>query len=416
MMEQERKPVVALPGTLDTKAAEYEFVRQQVEASGCEALVIDISVLGGDYFEPNIKMEEVAAAAGADLAEFAARVEGDTRVRANLAMSRGLAVILKRLTEEGKIDAVLGMGGTGGTDSLSAAFRQLPLEMPKMLVSTMASNNTKPYVGNSDMIMMYSVTDIAGLNSISKVVLSTAAHAAAGMARGYAETKKMTEKTRPLIAMTMWGVTTPFVMKMRGILEANGFDVVVFHAVGEGSAMEELIDAGVIDGVIDGALPEILNHKLGGIFDAGPDRMSAAARKGIPELVVPGAIEAFNFGAPETIPEKYNVPERKAILHNPNISSLRATPEEMLWLADYVAEHVNRNKERAEIYLPTLGLDHYMSEGSPWFGRKFLVPLFERLKEKAEVPVTEMAHFINDEAFAEAVAERFMEMFREAGR
>ena len=406
-----RKPVVALPGTLDTKAVEYAFVKEQIERSGCEALVIDISVLGGDYFEPDIHKEEVAAAAGTDLAAFAARVEGDTRVRANRAMSEGLAVILKKLTAEGKIDAVLGMGGTGGTDSLSAAFRQLPLEMPKMLVSTMASNNTKPYVGNSDMIMMYSVTDIAGLNSISRVVLSTAAHAACGMAQGYAETKKMTEKTKPLVAITMWGVTTPFVMKMRGILEENGFDVVVFHAVGEGSAMEELIDAGVIDGVIDAALPEILNHKLGGIFDAGPDRLSAAARRGIPELVVPGAIEAFNFGAAETIPEKYNVPERCAILHNPNISSLRATPEEMLELADYVAEHVNRNPGPKEIFLPTLGLDLYMSEGSPWFGKEFLVPMFERLKEKTDAPVTEMENHINDAAFAEAVARRFMELY-----
>ena len=406
-----RTPVVALPGPLDTKAVEYAVVKEQIERSGCEALVIDISVLGGDYFEPDIHKEEVAAAAGTDLAAFAARVEGDTRVRANRAMSEGLAVILKKLTAEGKIDAVLGMGGTGGTDSLSAAFRQLPLEMPKMLVSTMASNNTKPYVGNSDMIMMYSVTDIAGLNSISRVVLSTAAHAACGMAQGYAETKKMTEKTKPLVAITMWGVTTPFVMKMRGILEENGFDVVVFHAVGEGSAMEELIDAGVIDGVIDAALPEILNHKLGGIFDAGPDRMSAAARRGIPELVVPGAIEAFNFGAAETIPEKYNVPERCAILHNPNISSLRATPEEMLELADYVAEHVNRNPGPKEIFLPTLGLDLYMSEGSPWFGKEFLVPMFERLKEKTDAPVTEMENHINDAAFAEAVARRFMELY-----
>ena len=175
--------------------------------------------------------------------------------------------------------------------------------------------------------------------------------------------------------------------------------------------MEELIDAGVIDGVIDAALPEILNHKLGGIFDAGPDRMSAAARRGIPELVEPGAIEAFNFGAAETIPEKYNVPERCAILHNPNISSLRATPEEMLELADYVAEHVNRNPGPKEIFLPTLGLDLYMSEGSPWFGKEFLVPMFERLKEKADAPVTEMENHINDAPFAEAVARRFMELY-----
>ena len=410
------KPVVALPGTLDTKAVEYAFVKEQIEKAGCDTLVIDTSVLGGDYFEPDIKKEEVAAAGGVDLSEFAARVEGDTRVRANKAMSDGLAVILKKLVAEGKIDAVLGMGGTGGTDSLSAAFRQLPLEVPKILVSTMASNNTKPYVGNSDMIMMYSVTDIAGLNSISRVVLSTAAHAAAGMAKGYADIKTMTEKSNPLIAITMWGVTTPFVMKMRSILEANGYDVVVFHAVGEGAAMEELIDAGVIDGVIDAALPEILNNKLGGIFDAGSDRMSAAARRGIPEMVVPGAVEAFNFGAPDTIPDKYNTPERKVILHNPNITSLLATPDEMLWLGDYIAEHVNKNPGPKAVYLPTLGLDRYMAEGGPWFGKEYLVPMFDRIKSGVKAPVTERENFINDEEFATEVAEKFMELYKSANK
>lgn len=232
-----KKAVVALAGTLDTKSTEYQFVKDEIIKFGCDVLVIDTGIFGGSVFEADIKNDEIARAGGVELEDFAARVEGDTRVRANLAMSAGLAVILKKLIAENKIDAVLGMGGTGGTDSLSAAFRQLPLEFPKMLVSTMASNNTKPYVGNSDMIMMYSVTDIAGLNSISRVVLSTAAHAAAGMANGYTETKKMTAKSNPLIAITMWGVTTPFVMKIRGILESKGFDVVIFHAVGEGAAM-----------------------------------------------------------------------------------------------------------------------------------------------------------------------------------
>lgn len=411
------KTTVALAGTLDTKSVEYAFVKEEIIKSGCDVLVIDTSVLGEATFEPDIKKEEVAKEGGVDLAEFAARVEGDTRVRANKAMSAGLAVILKKLVKEGKIDAVLGMGGTGGTDSLSAAFRQLPLEFPKMLVSTMASNNTKPYVGNSDMIMMYSVTDIAGLNSISRVVLSTAAHAAAGMAKGYAETKKMTEKSNPLIAITMWGVTTPFVMKMREILEAKGFDVVIFHAVGEGAAMEELIDTGIIDGVIDAALPEILNQKLGGIFAAGEGRMDAAARRGIPEVVVPGAVEAFNFGAPDTIPECYNTPERKVILHNPNITSLLATPEEMVWLGEYVAEHVNANPAKKAVYLPTLGLDRYMAEGGPWFGPEYLTPLFDAIKtnlnsDNGEVSVTEMKNHINDEEFAVAVAEKFLEIYQ----
>ncbi len=413
-----RKAVVALAGTLDTKSTEYEFVKNEIIKFGCDVLVIDTGIFGGGSLEADIKNDVVAREGGVELSDFAARVEGDTRVRANVAMSAGLAVVLKKLVAENKIDAVLGMGGTGGTDSLSAAFRQLPLEFPKMLVSTMASNNTKPYVGNSDLIMMYSVTDIAGLNSISRVVLSTAAHAAAGMAKGYEETKKMTEKSNPLIAITMWGVTTPFVMKIRSILEANGFDVVIFHAVGEGAAMEELIDSGIIDGVIDAALPEILNNKLGGIFDAGPDRMCAAARQGIPEMVVPGAVEAFNFGAPETIPEKYNTPERKVILHNPNITSLLATPDELVWLGEYVANHVNANSAAKAVYMPTLGLDRYMAEGGPWFGADYLKPLFDAIKntlndENGKAEVVEMANHINDEEFAIAVAERFLQIYKE---
>jgi len=408
-----RKSIVALAGTLDTKGVEYAFVKEQILRSGCDVLMIDTGVLGEPAFPPDIKREEVAACGNVKLSDFSATVEGDTRVRATKAMGEGLEVVLKKLVAEEKIDAVLGMGGTGGTDCLSAAFRQLPLEFPKMIVSTMASNNTKPYVGNSDLIMMYSVTDIAGLNNISRAVLATAAHAAAGMAQGYGETKKMIVSSKPLIGITMWGVTTPFVMKMREIIEEKGFDVVIFHAVGEGAAMEELIDAGVIEGVIDAALPEILNWKLGGIFNAGPNRMCAASRQGIPELVVPGAVEAFNFGALDTVPTEYNTPERGVFLHNPNITSLKATPEELVWLGEYIAEHINENPGPKEIYLPTLGLDRYMAEGGPWYGPEYLSPLFDAIKTNVnqDIPITEMKNNINDEEFAVAVANKFLELW-----
>lgn len=408
-----RRSVVALAGTLDTKAVEYGFVKEEILKHGCDVIMIDTGVLGEPGFEAEIKREEIAKAGGVKLSDFAARVEGDTRVRATMAMGKGLAVILKKLLKEGKIDAVLGMGGTGGTDCLSSAFRQLPLEFPKMIVSTMASNNTKPYVGNSDLIMMYSVTDIAGLNNISRAVLATAAHAAAGMANGYEDTRKMLGSSKPLIGMTMWGVTTPFVMKMREILESKGFDVAIFHAVGEGAAMEELIEEGVIQGVIDGALPEILNWKNGGIFSAGPNRLMAASKMGIPEVIVPGAVEAFNFGAMDTVPEEYNTPARNVFLHNPNITSLRATQEELIWLAEYVADRINKNAGPKAIYLPTLGLDRYMAEGGPWYGAEYLKPFFDTLKEKtfSDTPITEMENMINDEEFAIAVANKFLELW-----
>lgn len=415
-----RKPVVCLAGTLDTKGEEYAFVRDRIVESGADVLMVDTGVLGSPSFAPEITAEEVAQAAGVQLEDFRKNVEGDTRVEANKAMGRGLTVILKKLIEEGKIDAVLGMGGTGGTDLLSGAYRQLPLGFPKMLVSTMASNNTKPYVGCSDMIMMNAVTDIAGLNSVSRVILSNAAHAAVGMARDYTITQKYQKSANPLIAITMFGVTTPGVMAVREVLEANGFDVVIFHAVGQGAAMEELIDAGVISGLIDFTLPEIINCKNGGIFSAGPDRMNAAIRAKLPQVISLGAIECFNFGAPETIPPEYNTPERKVILHNPNITSLLATPEELVWLGEYVTDKANQAVQNAPVavMIPLKGLDKYMAEGGPWYGADYLAPLFQTLRDKLDsaVEVIEKDNFINDEAFGKATANKFMEAWQAAGK
>ena len=214
-------------------------------------------------------------------------------------------------------------------------MKKLPLGFPKFLVSTVASGNTREYVGTSDITMMNSVTDIAGLNRISAIVLANAAHAAAGMALNYSKTQKYAAGSNPLIAMTMFGVTTPGVMRIREGLEAIGFDVITFHAVGQGLAMEELVTAGVVDGVIDYTLPELLNYKNGGIFSAGPDRMNAASDKGIPLVIVPGAAECFNFGPVSSIPEKYNTPERKVIIHNPTITSLLASQQELAELGVY---------------------------------------------------------------------------------
>jgi len=413
-----KNPVVCLVGTLDTKGEEYAFVKERVLELGADVMVIDTGVLGEPYFKPEIPADNVAKEAGVQLTDFRKNVEGDTRVEANKAMSRGLTVILKKLIAEGKIDSVLGMGGTGGTDLLSGAYRELPLGFPKMLVSTMASNNTKPYVGCSDMIMMNAVTDIAGLNSVSRVILSNAAHAAVGMAKGYHITQKYQASANPLISITMFGVTTPGVMAVREVLEKNGFDVVTFHAVGQGAAMEELIDAGVINGLIDFTLPEILNWKNGGIFSAGPDRMNAAIRKKVPQVISLGAIECFNFAAPETIPAEYNEPKRKVILHNPNITSLLATQEELVWLGEYVADKANKAVKNTPVALmmPLKGLDKYMAEGGPWYGAEYLEPLFKTIRDKLDpaVELVEKDNFINDEAFGQATAKKFMEVWKAA--
>jgi uncharacterized protein (UPF0261 family) len=411
-----RKPVVCLAGTLDTKGTEYAFVRDELLASDVDVLVVDCGVLGEPYFTPDIPSADVAARAGVDLADFAAGVEGGAGGR-NVAitkMSEGLRAVVADLCAEGRIDAVMGLGGTGGTDLLGGALQNLGIGVPKLIVSTMGSNNTRPYVGHSDMMIMNAVTDIAGLNRISKQVLSNAAHAAAGMARGYEATKAQAEASKPLIAISMFGVTTPGVMRIREQLEENGFEVVTFHAVGEGAGMEHLIDTGAIDGLIDYTLPEIINHWNKGIFDPGCERMEAAVRTGIPLVVVPGAAECFNFGARNTIPAEFDTDERNIIIHNPNITSLLATPDEMQRLGEYIADHVNSAPGPKAVALPLNGLDNYFKEGSQWHGVD-VSPLLDAIRATLDtgIEVIEMDNNINDTAFADAVYELFTKQWEQ---
>ena len=277
----------------------------------------------------------------------------------------------------------------------------------------MASNNTRPYVGHSDMLMANAVTDIAGLNSISKQVLGNAANAAAGMAKGRAHVQAQAEASKPLIAVSMFGVTTPGVMRVRGRLEAEGFEVVTFHAVGEGAGMEHLIDLGAIDGLIDYTLPEMLNHwnqrHLRPRAASGWRPRSAPASR---RSSCPGAIECFNFGAVDTIPAEFNTPERNVLIHNPNITSLMATPEELVRLGEYVADHVNRAPGPKAVGLPLDGLDNYFKEGSQWHGVD-VSPLFDAIRKNLDpgVELLEMDNNINDEEFADAIFDLFMKQW-----
>jgi uncharacterized protein (UPF0261 family) len=408
-----RNPVVCLAGTLDTKGTEYAYVRDALVAAGVDVLVVDCGVLGDPYFIPDIPASEVANRAGIDLADFAASIEGaGGRTLAVSKMSEGLRSLLTDLTSEGRIDAVVGLGGTGGTDLLSGAFKNLEIGVPKLIVSTMASNNTRPYVGHSDMMMMNAVTDIAGLNRISKQVLINAAHAAAGMATGYETTKSHAQASKPLIAISMFGVTTPGVMRVREQLESSGFEVVTFHAVGEGAGMEHLIDKGAIDGLIDFTLPEILNHWNKGIFDPGCERMEAAIRAGIPQVVVPGAAECFNFGARDTVPAKFDTDERNIIIHNPNVTSLLATTDEMRRLGEYIADHVNRSTGPVAVGLPLDGLDNYFKPGSQWNGVN-VTPLLDALRAGLDpsIEVVGKNTNINDPEFADAVFKLFQKQW-----
>ena len=406
-------PTVALIGTLDTKGREYAFVKARLVEAGVTPVLIDFGVLGEPSIEPDIAAADVARAAGEDLDQLRFGREGsDTRAVALAAMERGLIAIVRRLREEGRCDGVLGMAGSGGSSAISGAMRALPLGVPKLLVSTMASGNVGGYVGTRDVCIMHSVTDIAGLNRVSRRILTNAAHAVAGMVRGATEAEV---SDLPLIAITMFGITTPGVLRLVQHLEAAGFETIVFHAVGSGGrSMEELIEEGLIDGVIDYTVSELTDHLLGGIFDAGPHRLEAAARCGIPQVVVPGAIEVLNFGPRSSVPEKYAGPERPLVVHNPNVCAVRINADESAQLGAILASKVNAASGPTAVLLPLNGLDKYQAPpDGPFIDREVNEALFAAIKSnlRSDIPLTEMNANINDPGFADEVFRVFMQLW-----
>src|SRR5260221_7468587 len=279
-------PSVILLGTLDTKGVEYEYLRRQVQAAGCETVLIDAGIQGTPLTQPDITREEVANAAGADVNLLA--TAGDRGVAVET-MANGATEIVLRLHREGRVDGILALGGGGGSSLATQAMRALPIGVPKLMVSTLASGDTRPYVGTSDVTMMYSVVDIAGINRISERILSNAAAAIAGMARGYVNFRPAAE-VKPLIGATMFGVTTPCVTEARKILEGRGYEVLVYHATGAGGrSMEALIEAGFIAGVLDVTTTELADELVGRVLSAGPTRLEAAGKRGVPQVVSLGA-------------------------------------------------------------------------------------------------------------------------------
>lgn len=414
------KPIVVVAGTLDTKSAEYAFLKHCLIQQGVAPFVVDFGVLGQPAFEPDIAAEKVANEGGRDLETIRFGVEGsDTRAVALDTMARGLAKVLAQLVAERRCDAIVGLGGSGGTTVLSYAMRLLPLGVPKLIVSTLASGNVADFVGGRDITMMYSVTDIAGLNRFSSQILANAAHAAAGMARGAEAARAYSlEHQRPLIALTMFGITTRAVLGIRQRLEAQGLDVIVFHATGSGGrAMERMIDEGEIDGVIDCTLAELCSEAFGGIFSAGPERLKAAGRRGIPQVVVPGAIEVLNFGPRATLPPHLDVPERMLIVHNPHVCAVKATQEELAHLGRTVAERLAPSTGPTAVVLPLQGLDAYEASDGPWHDPAVDRVLFAAIKERlrADIPVTEVDANINDPLFADHVVEVFMRLWQQRG-
>jgi uncharacterized protein (UPF0261 family) len=403
---------VLLIGTLDTKGTEFAHVRDRLRSAGIAVTVVDAGVLGPAAFEPEISREAVFAAAGTTYA--AVKGAGD-RGKAVALAAQGVAKIADHLHREGKLDGVMSLGGSAGTTIGSAAMRALPIGVPKLMVSTLASGQVQPYVGTRDVMMMYSVVDISGINRISRAVLDNAAAAMIGMARRQETGDRRQETDKPIVTATMFGVTTPCVEAARKIIEAAGYEVLVFHATGAGGrTMESLIRDGLVAGVLDITTTELADELAGGVLTAGPDRLTAAAVKKVPQVVSVGALDMVNFGPPETVPEKYK--GRRFHQHNPTVTLMRTTPEEMDRLGKEIAEKVSAANGPAALMLPLRGVSAIDADGKSFWWPEADTALFQSIRNWVApgVDVTELDLHINDPAFAEACAKKLLGMMKQA--
>ncbi|NHN34633.1 UPF0261 family protein [Paenibacillus sp. S3N08] len=398
-----------LIGALDTKGQEFSFVRNILQGAGIETLVMDTGVLGTPVFTPDISSDEVAVAGGTTVALL--REEQD-RGKAIAAMTSGVAKLVARLVKEDAVAVLFGMGGSAGTTVSASAMQAAPVGIPKLLVSTVASGNTRPYVGEKDVMMMYSVIDIAGLNSLSIRILRNAAYALIGMVQGLQAEAPIAVGTKPMLGMTMFGVTTPCCTQVRESLEAKGYEVLVFHATGTGGrAMEDLIRSGFIQGVLDITTTELADDLVGGIFTAGPTRMDAAGERGIPQIVSVGALDMVNFGPSETVPPQFK--DRTFYQHNPTTTLMRTTVEENRELGKRLAQKLNNNAAQTVVIFPHGGVSLLDMDGKPFAGVAERMALFEGLKSELspEIFLIETDGAINDPAVAERIATEFLTLF-----
>ncbi|WP_197995402.1 Tm-1-like ATP-binding domain-containing protein [Gimesia algae] len=396
-----RKTIYAL-ATMDTKADELCFVADSIRNAGLDVVLVDLSTRGHSD-QTDISAQSILASHpdGPDLL-----LKHTDRGQAVTAMAAALRAWLPDQINKKQVAGVIAIGGSGGTAIVASAFQALPIGFPKLIVSTVASGNTQPYVGHSDITMMYSVVDVAGLNSVSRRVLSNSAHAIAGMA---IHSQEITEE-RPALGMTMFGVTTPCVDMVRENLEKKGFDPLVFHATGTGGqAMEKLVADGLIRGVLDITTTEVADEVVGGIMPGGPQRFDTIIKCGIPYVLSLGALDMVNFGAPETVPERFA--DRQFLVHNPQVTLMRTTAEENRQFAKWIAAKINRSIAPVEMLIPEQGVSMLDKQGEPFYDPEADQCLFETLEQEIqqtdERRITRHASHINDAAFAAALVAAF---------
>lgn len=399
---------VCIVGTMDTKGLEFAFIKAQIEASGVSTCVVNTGIMGEPQLAPDVSADEVARRAGSSLQ--ALRDEGD-RGNSVAVMAQGASAIVAEKQAAGEIDGIISLGGSAGTTIGTTAMQAVPVGVPKIMVSTLASGDTSPYVQSKDICMMYSVVDIAGINRLSRQILANAAGAIVGMVN--AEAPAAMEADKPLIAATMFGVTTPCVTKAREILEAAGYEVLVFHATGTGGqAMEDLVRGGFLAGVLDVTTTELADELVGGILSAGADRLEAAGHAALPQVIAPGALDMVNFGPPDTVPEKFR--NRLFYQHNPTVTLMRTTAEEMAELGRIMARKLSEARGTTTVIIPTQGVSAIDKTGQPFDSPEARAAWRENLKANIgrNVTVIEMDAHINDDEFATKLAETLLENLR----
>lgn len=388
--------------TLDTKGREAAFVRDELARAGVDAKLVDCGCLGDPVVAADVPREEVFRAAGTTLE--AARARGD-RGEAVTQAAAGAAALAVRWHAQGKLTGVLGLGGSAGTTIATAAMRALPIGVPKLVVSTLASGSVGHFVGSSDLLMMNSVVDVAGINRISRAVLARAAQAMAGMARGEIPPG---HGDRPLVAASMFGVTTPCVERARATLEKEGFEVLVFHATGTGGrTLEKLARDGMLAGVLDLTTTELADELVGGVLSAGPDRLTAAGERGIPQVVSVGALDMVNFHGIDTVPERFR--GRNLHRHNANVTLMRTTPEENAKLGEEIGRKLSAAKGPVVILLPLRGVSAIDKSTQPFDDPAARAALFRGIRSSAKGPrVVEVDAHINDPEFADRAASELL--------
>ena len=393
---------IAVLGTLDTKGREHAFVAEKIRSRGHRPLLIDVGTGEPPTVGPDIFREDVAKAAAVDLAKLIAERDRGACVSA---MAKAAPRLLERLVAEGKIQGVISLGGGGGTAIASAAMRPLAIGFPKLIVSTLASGNTAHYVGTSDIAMMPAIVDVQGLNRISRTILARAAGAISGMV----EADVATGDEKPLVVASMFGNTTKCIEAAVPLLEDAGYEVLVFAATGTGGrAMEALIASGLVAGVLDITTTELADELVGGVLSAGPERLDAAAKHGVPAIVVPGCLDMVNFGERHTVPETFA--GRTLYAHNPQVTLLRTTPEECATLGRRLATKVNASRGPVSVLIPCRGISVVSAAGGPFHDQEADAALFEAIESglRPDVPCTSLDCEINDPAFARACVEALL--------